>query len=305
MIVMKSPLRATAAAVLLIAGFGVTACSSAGSATSAAPATSAASAPVDQGRTVVAFTPDQPLNDGQLHQAADQIRRRAEQVGLKDPQVTVGSGTVSLSAAGAVGDRAAALGHQPVLEFRPVIAEAIQATLSPQGSPPTLGTVPAELRQQFYALKCTAPVTGTRPTDPGADAVACDGATGPGLRYVFALGPVAVKQAEISASSASQDPQSGADDWAVLLRFDAKGSAAFTTFTGQLAIQATPANQCAVVLDGTVVSHPFLKQAVTAGAAEISGAFTEDQARTLAAQLSTGSLPAEFHAGTPARSPAS
>ncbi|NUR40544.1 MAG: hypothetical protein HOV73_10705, partial [Streptomyces sp.] len=58
--------------------------------------------------------------------------------------------------------------------------------------------------------------------------------------------------------------------------------------------QQSPANQFAIVLDGTVLSAPSVAQAITGGEAEIYGSFTEASARELAADLRTGALPARL-----------
>jgi preprotein translocase subunit SecD len=286
MAAMKPPLRVTAAAVLLVGALSVTACES------------KTSAPASQGRTVVAFTPDRPLSDDLLKQAADQLRRRAELLGLTDPQVTVGSGTVSLSVTGAIGDRATALGHQPTLEFRPVVATAMAGvSLSSQTPQSPLGTVPAQLQQQFAALDCAASGTGAQVMDPATDVVACDAVDVRGDRSKFVLGPVAVKGTDVSGSTAANDAQAGG--WVVNLRFSAAGSAAFADVTGRIATQTEPANEFAIVVDGAVLSHPSVMEAITAGRAMVSGSFTEAEAKALAAQLSTGALPTELHASTP------
>ncbi|MFE0459173.1 hypothetical protein ACFW1A_07900 [Kitasatospora sp. NPDC058965] len=315
---MTPPLKAAGAALLLVALLGTT---TACDAQKAAPAADSAAG---QGRTVVGYTPEHPLSDDQLKQSADTLRRRAEKLGLKDARVTVASGGLSLSAVGSVGSVAAALGHQPVLVFRPVLATELASLVIPgaptgpvtstpaapapggtgsgglTGSTFDTGTVPAALQQQFTALNCATAPAGSGGAGPAADAtadtVACDSALAtPGqARYKFALGPVAVKGSDVADSTAGQ--QQGA--WTVNLRFDAEGSAAFAAMTGKLATQQDPANQLAIVLDGGVVSHPYVAQPITGGAAQISGNFTEQQAKTLAAQLSAA-LPVELRAGTP------
>ncbi|WP_406707671.1 SecDF P1 head subdomain-containing protein, partial [Streptomyces griseiscabiei] len=69
------------------------------------------------------------------------------------------------------------------------------------------------------------------------------------------------------------------------------GAAKFTEVTGRLAQQASPQNQFAIVLDGTVISAPYVASAITGGEAQISGSFTRSEAEELAANLDTGALP--------------
>ncbi|MGK4579741.1 protein translocase subunit SecD [Kitasatospora sp. HPMI-4] len=157
----------------------------------------------------------------------------------------------------------------------------------------TQGTVPAELQQQFTALDCSDPSQQKDyQTDPTKSAVACSFDKEQGVWNKFALGPVAVNGQDVSKAAATFDTQQGAG-WQVQLAFNDKGSSAFASTTGKLATQPSPANQFAIVLDGKVVSHPYVSQSIT-GNAVISGSFTQDQAKSLANVLSYGALPLTF-----------
>ncbi|WP_404869087.1 SecDF P1 head subdomain-containing protein [Kitasatospora griseola] len=274
---MTSPIRALAvAAALLTAGLAVTACNS--------------GSPDGGKRTVVAFTSDSPLSGEALKQAAEQLRHRAELLGFKDPRVSTDGGTLSLSVAGAVDNRTEALTHQVVLEFRPVLATAPPADSSTAPS----SAVPPPLRPQFQALDCTAP---PRPADPSTATVACSTATAQEPALKLALGPVAIKGADIAKSTAVFDDRSAR--WGIDLTFTAAGATGLTTLTTALVTQSDPANQFAIVIDGAVASHPAVMQPITGGQALITGSFTHDQAQTLAAQLATPALPAGLHPATP------
>ncbi|MFJ8440168.1 SecDF P1 head subdomain-containing protein [Kitasatospora griseola] len=274
---MTSPIRALAAvAALLTAGLAVTACDSGG--------------PDGGKRTVVAFTADSPLSGDALKQAAEQLRHRAELLSFKDPRVSTDGGTLSLSVAGAVDNRTEALTRQVVLEFRPVLATAPAADSGATES----NAVPLPLRPQLRALDCAAP---PRPADPGAAAVACSTATAQEPALKLALGPVAVKGVDITKSTAVFDDRSA--KWGIDLTFTAAGATDFTALTTALAPQPDPVNQLAIVIDGAVASHPAVMQPITDGHALITGAFTHDQAQTLAAQLATPALPAGLHPVTP------
>ncbi|MGW4646451.1 protein translocase subunit SecD [Kitasatospora sp. NPDC004289] len=158
----------------------------------------------------------------------------------------------------------------------------------------TQGAVPAELQQQFAALDCSDPSKRLDyQSEPTKNAVACSYDAEQGIWYKFALGPVAVNGDSISKATAVYDTQQGAG-WQVQLQFNSAGSDAFAAITGQLATQAPPANQFAVVLDGKVVSHPYVQQAIPGGSAVISGSFTQQEAKALADVLSFGALPLTF-----------
>nr|WP_184924259.1 protein translocase subunit SecD [Kitasatospora gansuensis] len=158
----------------------------------------------------------------------------------------------------------------------------------------TQGTVPPELQADFAKLDCS--VQAQRldyQTDPAKNTVACSFDADQKVWYKFALGPVAVEGKDIDKAIASFDTQQGAG-WQVQLKFDDTGSKAFAATTGQLATQASPANQFAIVLDGKVVSHPYVSQSITGGNAVISGSFTQTEAKALANVLSFGALPLTF-----------
>ncbi|WP_405003774.1 protein translocase subunit SecD [Kitasatospora purpeofusca] len=159
----------------------------------------------------------------------------------------------------------------------------------------TSGTVPPELAAQFAALDCSKPDQRNKNYQgaDGAPTVACTQKDEKGLFYKLALGPVAVQGANVSKAQASIDTQQGGG-WQVQLQFDGKGTDAFTAVTGQLATQPDPTNQFAIVLDGQVVSHPYVRGAIPGGSAVISGSFGQDEAQSLANVLSFGALPLEF-----------
>ncbi|MED7950881.1 protein translocase subunit SecD [Streptomyces sp. BE20] len=158
----------------------------------------------------------------------------------------------------------------------------------------TSGTVPPELAAEFAALDCTKPEQRqNHQKSEGAPAVACTQKDENGIFYKLALGPVAVFGADVSKAQASIDTQQGGG-WQVQLQFNGKGTDAFTAVTGQLATQPDPTNQFAIVLDGQVVSHPYVRSAIPGGSAVISGSFTQSEAQGLANQLSFGALPLEF-----------
>ncbi|WP_371499498.1 hypothetical protein OG871_25120 [Kitasatospora sp. NBC_00374] len=253
--------------------------------------------PVPAGHTTVVFTPAQTLEDSQLRQAAELLSARAGRRGLKDVQTDVSGGAVTVTVAGHVGDQLAPLGRRGAVDFRPVLAMLPAGAV---GTPPQ-GTVPADLLQQFDALTCTqAPDPRARRALSSAStpSVACGRDEEQGQRYKFALAPVAVKGTDISEAQSAFDGQSGAG-WQVQLTFNSAGSEAFSSATADLATRPAPTNQFAIVLDGQVLSHPYVATAITGGTAVISGSFDEGEAKGLAASLATGVLPAEFTPASP------
>lgn len=109
----------------------------------------------------------------------------------------------------------------------------------------------------------------------------------------YVLGPAEVKGTDIKSAAAVFDTQSAAG-WKVTMEFTSGGSKKFADITGKLAKNQSPQNQFAIVLDGDVVSDPFVQQALTGGSAEISGSFDQTEAQSLANMLKYGSLPLDF-----------
>jgi preprotein translocase subunit SecD len=73
----------------------------------------------------------------------------------------------------------------------------------------------------------------------------------------------------------------------IAISFDAKGAKLFD----QVA-EANVGKELAIILDGTVFSHPVIKQRHYGGRAIIEGSFTPEEARDLVVVLKAGSLPA-------------
>ncbi|MCC9708794.1 protein translocase subunit SecD [Streptomyces sp. MNU76] len=170
------------------------------------------------------------------------------------------------------------------------------AKASDSASPPASPSADQEtqaIQAKFAALDCNDPKQRAeagkgKTTDT---VVACGQDNGSWSKFV--LGPVGVDGTEVDKAQALLDTQSGTG-WQVVMDFDSKGADKFADITGQLATQASPQNEFAIVLDDEVVSHPYVQAAVTGGKAEISGSFTQEEAQNLANMLSYGALPLTF-----------
>ncbi|MFJ2394136.1 protein translocase subunit SecD [Streptomyces sp. NPDC087843] len=190
------------------------------------------------------------------------------------------------------------------------VTDALKADATPSGSPSakssaSTGTTPspsgsvdpaaAKLQAQYAALDCTDKAVrakagdGVKPTDP---TVAC-GQNSSGQWQKYVLGPAEVSGTDIKSAAAVFDTQSAAG-WKVTMDFTSGGSKKFASITGKLAQNQSPQNQFAIVLDGEVVSDPYVSQALTGGNAEISGSFTQTEAQDLANMLKYGALPLTF-----------
>ncbi len=132
--------------------------------------------------------------------------------------------------------------------------------------------------------------------DAQTQTVACDKQ---GIKYVLGLPIVLGTQLKSPSAGLS----STTNQWLVTFNLNGEGSQKFgaattqmvgsyyNTSTGQ---QTSPLDQFAIVLDGKVVSAPFVQQAITQGSGQITGNFTQKSATNLANVLKYGALPLSF-----------
>ncbi|GHA29607.1 protein translocase subunit SecD [Streptomyces tauricus] len=168
------------------------------------------------------------------------------------------------------------------------------ASASPSASAST-DPATAKLQAQYTALDCSKKTVRAKAGDgvkAGDPTVAC-GQNSQGQWQKYILGPAEVEGTDVDKASAVFDTQ-GAAGWKVTMDFTGKGGKKFASITGKLAQNQSPQNQFAIVLDGEVVSDPYVSQALTGGTAEISGSFDQQEAQDLANMLSYGALPLTF-----------
>ncbi|MFJ8092735.1 protein translocase subunit SecD [Streptomyces griseofuscus] len=166
---------------------------------------------------------------------------------------------------------------------------------SPKPTPSASGgTDTAKLQAAYTALDCSKPdqrAKAGKDAKPGESTIAC-GTVGKNP-YKYLLGPAGVDGTEVKKAQAVFDTQ-GASGWQVQMSFDSAGAKKFADITGGLAKNQAPQNEFGIVLDGEVVSSPYVSLAITGGSAYISGHFTQQEAQSLANMLSYGALPLSF-----------
>ncbi|MFI1408624.1 protein translocase subunit SecD [Streptomyces sp. NPDC020707] len=135
------------------------------------------------------------------------------------------------------------------------------------------------------------PVLDTEPdTDPGT--VDSDESGRP-----VRLGPSALTGADVDSAEARIDAQSGAG-WFVGIEFKGAGDA-WAELTGRAACHPAgdPARRVAIVLDDKVISSPQVNSSVacrtgiTGGSTQITGSFSQEEARELGLLINGGALP--------------
>ncbi|MEU0004979.1 protein translocase subunit SecD [Streptomyces sp. NPDC006314] len=162
----------------------------------------------------------------------------------------------------------------------------------------TGGTDTSQLQARYAALNCAKPAdraNAGKKAKPGEPTVACGEIDK--VWYKYLLGPAAVDGTEVKKAQAVFDTQ-GASGWQVQMTFTSKGAKKFADITGELAQKQRPQNEFGIVLDGEVVSSPFVQRPITGGQAEISGSFQQEEAQNLANMLSYGALPLSFKEDT-------
>ena len=173
-----------------------------------------------------------------------------------------------------------------------------------------------QLLYDAYMTDCKAPgnLTG-QAQDPSAAVISC-AKDGSGATYI--LGPADIAGTDIANANAgleTTDQGTTTNNWVVSLEFDKEGTATFAEVSKRLlayrdkaaaagsnqnGVQSTDSQkaQFAIVLDGLTIMasgfNPSVVSPITDGRVQITGGFTQAQAKTLANQLSFGSLPLTF-----------
>ncbi|WP_328337436.1 protein translocase subunit SecD [Streptomyces violaceus] len=170
-----------------------------------------------------------------------------------------------------------------------------KASPSPSASGGSAEADASALQAKYAKLDCTNEKTRSTVGD-GVKAsemtLAC-GKNSQGQWQKYILGPAEVDGTDVDKAQAVLNTQTGAG-WTVTMDFTDGGAKKFANITGKLAQNQSPQNQFAIVLDGEVVSDPYVKQALTGGNAEISGNFNQQSAQDLSNMLSYGALPLTF-----------
>ncbi|MGI5184340.1 SecDF P1 head subdomain-containing protein [Dactylosporangium sp. CA-152071] len=140
--------------------------------------------------------------------------------------------------------------------------------------PADVATLPARMRLLIPEIRCEQ--LSARPADvAGEPVVACEGPT------KLLLDPATITGADIASADAARSEQGM---WVVVASLRPDAQAKFTNLSKQL---FDAQERLAIVLDNTVVSAPQIA-GVIPGDVQVTGNFTESDARTLAAQLSGG-----------------
>jgi SecD/SecF fusion protein len=201
---------------------------------------------------------DKPITKGMLDQAVEVIRKRVDYFGGGEPVISpVGSDRILVQIPGLdtakIQEARDQLSRVAKLEFRLVYhdnGEKLKAIDAGKD------VIPPEYRIESHKIQRE----GEKPIEE---------------RLLIK------KKADLSGEHVSNAGASyEKEGWVVHLRFDAEGAKEFGRITA-----ANVHHRFAIVLDGAIQSAPVIQDAIYGGDAQITGRFTEDEARSLASVL--------------------
>ena len=205
------------------------------------------------------------------------------------PPTSPGVSAPPSSPANGGGGAAGAPQQQPGADSDEQTKKEIENARSLRQNPDLLSTDQAKqaaaAEKAFAALNCdpkvSDPLVGNDLTDKPL--VAC----GDKNTMKYLLEPEFLPGTEISDASSGYDTQNS--QWVVNLNFKGEGSRIWGDFTSK-----NVQKQAAFVLDTQVVSAPTIQSAILGGQTQITGRFSQSEAKDLADVLKYGSLPLSF-----------
>lgn len=281
-----------------------------------------------QGGASVTLQPEGKYDQRNLDVAVEIIRARIDSIGVAEPEIILQGGTVIVNLPGVKNHQQALdlIGRTGELLLRPVLqsgalntnsvttisgpetlntvpvsggpgssrhpqtATTVAITPTTVGTSPTTETTVPTTQDQPSQPQPSQPQLGTDPNDPTQTVLLLDKS---GIAYV--VGP-AGGSGKVFKNDARADVQSG--EWTVVvgLRSGFDGDVLWNQLAAECFNKTTrcPTGQLAMVLDGTVISAPTVREPSFTDTVQISGAFTATEARDLAKILEFGAVPVRF-----------
>jgi preprotein translocase subunit SecD len=277
------------------------------------------------GASVVLQPPEGVDASGVLDQAIEVIRNRVDALGVAEPEIARQGSAVIVELPGVRDQRRAldVVGQTAELRFRPVLQElpppgeepdpttttstpssSTTASTAPGDTSTTATTAPGGTTTSTVAASTTTTApSACQPTSraddkPENEVILLGEKSDDGPQACYQLGPSTVRGTAVSDAKARVQDLGGT--WTVDLTFTDRGSKAFDEAAAQC---NPPGEQCptgrlAIALDGVVQSAPTIQQSEFGGKAQITGDFSESEARNLALVLRYGSLPVQLEPQT-------
>src|SRR5436309_10179096 len=201
---------------------------------------------------------DKEVNKGMLDQAVEVIRKRVDYFGGGEPIISpVGSDRILVQIPGLdtakIQEARDQLSRVAKLEFRLVYPDNGEKLKAIDGGK---DVIPPEYRIESYKMQRE----GEKPIE----------------ERLLVKKKADLSGEHVSSAGASYEK----DGWVVHLRFDAEGAKQFGNITA-----ANVHHRFAIVLDGIIQSAPVIQDAIYGGDAQITGRFTEEEARKLTSVL--------------------
>ncbi len=247
-----------------------------------------------QGGASVVLQPRDEVPSGVLDQAIEIIRNRVDALGVAEPDISRQGDSIIVSLPGVRNkDRAVeVVGQTAQLYFRPVL-ERLPATPTP-----TTTAVPTEPTTTVAVDPATTTPT-TAPLDldktttpeensPEAQVILPEKDDNGNVTARYLLGPAEVNGQAMSSARATVNTNNGV--WEVQFSLTSDGTTQWNTMAEKVGVNG----QIAMDLDGVVQSAPSLQTTNFPGSGQISGNFTEREAKDLALVLRYGSLPVQL-----------
>jgi preprotein translocase subunit SecD len=271
-----------------------------------------------QGGVSVVLQPAQDVPSDTIDQSIAIIRNRVDALGVAEPDIIRQGDSVVVSLPGVKEQKRALeiVGQTAELRFRPVqqvlpprleddAAEATTTTAPP--AEPTTTVAAAGATTTAPGATTTTTTSTTTTTIPPSSRAKCeisledreaDVADQPvelpecdddGREVArYQLGPTAMTGKALRTARATFNNQ-----WLVDVEFTGEGGRQFDQLAASIVNQ-----QLAIVLDSEVISAPVIQQAQFNGEAQITGNFSEQEARDLALVLRFGALPVQLEPQT-------
>ena len=253
-----------------------------------------------QGGISVVLQPRAKVSSAVLDQAIEIIRSRVDALGVAEPEISRQGESVIVQLPGVKNkDRALQLiGTTAQLYFRPVIQE---LPASESATPSTTTTTPTTTTTVAGSTDTTAPTTTTttvpvdvskttkpEDNDPAKQVVLPEKDQRGTVVRRYLLGPAEVTGQAMASARATVDPNTGA--WGVEFTLTGAG----TKQWNDMAAKVGQGNQIAIDLDGAVRSAPRLQETNFPGKGQITGDFSQREAKDLALVLRYGALPVQL-----------
>jgi len=244
-----------------------------------------------QGGASVVLKPRNDVPSGVLDQAIEIIRSRVDALGVAEPDITRQGDSIIVQLPGVSNTSRAVevVGQTAQLYFRPVLQElGPEPTATTTTVPATTTTVAEGTTPTTAPMPDLNRITPPEENAPDKTVVLPERDADGRVVQRYLLGPAQVRGDALASANAAVNPTNGT--WEVQFSLTGEGRRQWNEMARAVGVN----NRIAIDLDGVVKSAPSLQTTEFPGEAQISGNFTERQAKDLALVLRYGSLPVQL-----------